>query len=204
MTYQPLIAALSRRGFVIASISAAGGMMLGVRHGIAAATAPDGAVEVGAWIVIDPDDSVTIRVSKSEMGQGIFTALPMLVAEELGCDWRSVRAEYASANRNLTTHAYGSMGTGGSRSIRSLHETMQQVGASARARLIAAAAQQWNVPARECSASDGQVRHVASGRALGFGVLAAAAAKVQIAEEPAIKTPISLRLWASRLPGSIR
>ena len=187
MTHQPPIASLSRRGFVIASISAAGGMMLGVHHGAAAST--DAGTEVGAWIVIDPDDSVTIRVAKSEMGQGIFTALPMLVAEELGCDWRHVRAEYASANRNLTTHAYGSMGTGGSRSIRSLHATMQQVGASARARLIAAAAQQWNVPASECSASDGQVRHIASGRALGFGVLAAAAAKVQITEEPAIKTP---------------
>jgi isoquinoline 1-oxidoreductase beta subunit len=184
MTDQPPLASLSRRGFVIASLTAAGGMMLGVRR-----AAADGPAEVGAWIVIDPDDSVTIRVAKSEMGQGIFTALPMLVAEELGCDWRKVRAEYASANRNLTTHAYGPMGTGGSRSIRSLHATMQQVGASARVRLITAAAQQWDVPVSACSASDGQVRHVVSGRALGFGVLAAAAAKVQLAEEPAIKTP---------------
>jgi isoquinoline 1-oxidoreductase beta subunit len=189
MTYQPPIAALGRRGFVITSISAAGGMMLGVRHADAVTTPPDGSTEVGAWIVIDPNDSVTIRVAKSEMGQGIFTALPMLVAEELGCDWRRVRAEYASANRNLTTQAYGSMGTGGSRSIRSLHATMQQVGASARVRLITAAAQRWNAPVSECSASDGQVRHIASRRALGFGVLAGAAAKVHIAEEPAIKTP---------------
>jgi isoquinoline 1-oxidoreductase beta subunit len=193
MTYQPPFATLSRptlgrRGFVIASLTATGGMMLGLRRAVAANAANEPA-EVGAWIVIDPDDSVTIRVSKSEMGQGIYTALPMLVAEELGCDWGKVRVEHASATRNLATHDYGSMGTGGSRSIRSLHATMQQVGASARARLIAAAAQLWSVPASACSVSDGQVRHVESGRALGFGALAAAAAKVQLAAEPAIKTP---------------
>src|SRR5208282_697274 len=127
MTHQPPIATLSRptlsrpmlgrRGFVIASLTAAGGMMLGLRH----AGAANEPVEVGAWIVIDPDDSVTIRVSKSEMGQGIYTALPMLVAEELGCDWQKVRVEHASATRNLAAQVYGSMGTGGSRSIRSLH-----------------------------------------------------------------------------------
>ena len=87
MTYQPPLATLNRRGFVIASLTAAGGMMLGLRRSVDA----DGPVELGAWIVIDPDDSVTIRVSKSEMGQGIYTALPMLVAEELGCDWSKVR-----------------------------------------------------------------------------------------------------------------
>jgi isoquinoline 1-oxidoreductase beta subunit len=193
MTYQPAIATLSRRtlgrrGFVIASLTASGGMMLGLRRAVAANAANEPA-EVGAWIVIDPDDSVTIRVSKSEMGQGIYTALPMLVAEELGCDWGKVRVEHASATRNLATHDYGSMGTGGSRSIRSMLATMQQVGASARARLIAAAAQLWSVPESACSVSDGQVRHVESGRALGFGALAAAAAKVQLAAEPAIKTP---------------
>ena len=190
MTYQPPVATLSRptlsrRGFVVASLTAAGGMILGLRRA-GAASEP---VEVGAWIVIDPDDSVTIRVSKSEMGQGIYTVLPMLVAEELGCDWRKVRVEHASATRNLAGQVYGSMGTGGSRSIRSLHATMQQVGASARVRLIAAAAQQWGVPASECCASDGQVRHGVGGPALGFGALAAAAAKVQLTEEPAIKSP---------------
>jgi len=78
-------------------------------------------VEVGAWIVIDPDDGVTIRVSKAVMGQGIYTALPMPVAEELGCDWQKMRAEHASPTRNLAAQVYGSTGTGGSRSIRSLH-----------------------------------------------------------------------------------
>ena len=97
------------------------------------------------------------------------------------------------------------MGTGGSRSIRSLHATMQQVGASARVRLIAAAAQQWGVPASACSVGDGQVRHAASGRALGFGALAAAAAKVQLdrgAGDQAARR--SIRWRASRSRGSIR
>src|SRR5580658_7076514 len=109
MTHQPPIAKLSRpmlgrRGFVVVSLTAAGGMMLGLRHA-GGASEP---AEVGAWIVIDPDDSVTIRVSKSEMGQGIYTALPMLVAEELGCDWQKVRVEHASATRNLAAQVYGS------------------------------------------------------------------------------------------------
>ncbi len=184
MTYQPPRIALSRRGFVIAALTAAGGMMLGLRPADAAAGA-----EVGAWLVIDPDDRITIRVSKSEMGQGVYTSLPMLIAEELHCDWSKVRVEHASANRNLTDHVYGSMGTGGSRTIRSLHAAMQQVGANARMRLITAAAQRWDVPATACTASDGQVHHAATGRAVRFGVLAPAAANVQLSAEPAITPP---------------
>ena len=108
---------LSRRGFILASLSAAGGLMIGIRPVDAASPDSSGA-ELGAWIVIDPDESVTLRVAKSEMGQGIVTALPMILAEELACDWRHVRAEYAEASRNLADgHVYGSMGTGGSRSV---------------------------------------------------------------------------------------
>ena len=80
-------AGLSRRGFILASLSAAGGLMIGIRP-VEAATPDSAGAELGAWIVIDPDESVTLRVAKSEMGQGIFTALPMILAEELACDWR--------------------------------------------------------------------------------------------------------------------
>src|SRR5215469_14626353 len=153
---------LSRRGFILASLSAAGGLMIGIRPVDAAS--PDGAgAEIGTWIVIDPDESITLRVAKSEMGQGVFTALPMIIAEELACDWRHVRAEYAEASRNLAAKAYGSMGTGGSRSVRGSHEMLQQVGASARERLILAAAQRWGVPPAECGAANGHVQHGASG-----------------------------------------
>src|SRR5215469_16528671 len=176
-------AGLSRRGFILASLSAAGGLMIGIRPVDAAspdAASPDSAgAELGAWIVIDPDESVTLRVAKSEMGQGIFTALPMILAEELACDWRHVRAEYATASRNLADkQIYGSMGTGGSRSVRGSHEMLQQIGASARERLIAAAAKRWQVAASECGAANGHVQHADSGRRLSYGALAAEAAAI--------------------------
>ena len=92
-----------------------------------------GGQEVNAWLVIEPDDSVVIRVAKSEMGEGIFTALPMIVAEELGCDWSKVKGEYASATENLD-NSFGNMSTGGSRAIRESQEMLRKAGASARRR----------------------------------------------------------------------
>jgi len=87
--------------------------------------------------VIEPDDTVIIRYGRAEMGQGSFTALPMIVAEELECDWAKVKAEYASANRNFREKAvYGRLGTGGSRAVRETRPMLQQAGASARERLI--------------------------------------------------------------------
>src|ERR1700692_4132164 len=123
------LAPLSRRFFITSGLSAAGGLAIGVLlpRGAdalpinAAPWTPAGdakAAEVNAWILIEPDDSVTIRVAQSEMGEGIFTALPMIVAEELECDWTKVRAEYAEAHRNLVDgHPYQRMGTGGSGAV---------------------------------------------------------------------------------------
>ena len=205
---RPSRRSISRRHFIVTAATAAGGFALGIAipgFGRAApiaaepwsaeSTAPG---EVSAWIVIDPDDSVLIRFARSEMGQGSFTALPMMVAEELECDWSKVRAEYASANRNLRENqVYGSMSTGGSGSVRRSREYLQQAGASARARLIAAAAQRWSVPAGECRAENGKVLHDASNRSLGYGALAADAAKVTLDQEPAIKTPDRYRLMGT-------
>lgn len=118
---------LTRRAFLVSSSAAGAGLLLGfhlpARRKLFAApvtTADAGpTVAVNAWIEIHPDDSVLIRVARSEMGQGVFTALPMLVAEELDCDWHKVRAEYASANENSRQdNVFGSMSTGGSRSVR--------------------------------------------------------------------------------------
>jgi isoquinoline 1-oxidoreductase beta subunit len=149
-----------------------------------------GGNEINAWLVIGSDDTVTIRVAQSEMGEGVFTSMPMLVAEELECDWTKVRAEYASANRSLRENrVYQRFATGGSAAVRRSREYLQQAGASARARLIAAAAQQWNVPASECRAENGTVVHSASGRRVSYGAIAAAAANVKLEAEPAIKTP---------------
>ena len=150
----------------------------------------EGGQEVNAWLIIGSDDTVTIRVAQSEMGQGVFTSMPMLVAEELECDWTKVRAEYASVNRSLRQNrVYQRMSTGGSRAVRGSREYLQQAGASARARLIAAAAQQWSVPAGECKAENGTVVHTASGRKVNYGAVAAAAAGVKLDAEPALKKP---------------
>ncbi len=196
---QQTLSRLSRRRFLIVSASAAGGLAVGFAMPAAADTGPVSAEpwdeiskgqEVNAWLVIEPDDTVVIRVAKSEMGEGIFTSLPMIVAEELGCDWSKVKAEYASANRNVReSNIYQRMGTGGSSSVRRSREYLQQAGASARVRLIRAAAAKWNVPAESCSVKDGQVIHAAGNQSLGFGALAADAAKIMLDAEPAIKTP---------------
>jgi isoquinoline 1-oxidoreductase subunit beta len=193
---------LSRRHFILTATSAAGGLIIGI------GAAPDpaeaatvvaqpwndddayAANEIDAWIAIDPDDSILIRYQRSEMGQGSMTALPMIVTEELHCDWSKVRIEYASPNRNIRENkVYGDMFSNGSRSVRASQKRMQQVGASARERLIAAAAARWNVPATECTAASSVVTHEPSGRTLRFGELAGDAAKVALAQEPTIKTP---------------
>jgi isoquinoline 1-oxidoreductase subunit beta len=205
-------AGLSRRGFIAAGLSAAGGLAIGVclpdrAQALAAPPqpwdklAPANAHEVNAWVVIEPDGAVLIRVAKAEMGQGIFTSLPMLVAEELGCDWRMVTAEYASVTRNgAESGVYGRMGTGGSTSVRTSWQLLQQAGASARGRLVEAAARRWGVPVGECSVADGFVVHAASDRRIGFGEVAADAAAVKLIKEPAIKSPDQYRLAGQPLP----
>ena len=198
---------LSRRGFVTASLTAAGGLAIGVAMpkavlaGLPVAAEPwtdpvdTKAKEINAWLVIEPDGTVLIRVAKSEMGEGIFTSLPMIVAEELQCDWRKVTAEYASANRNAQENqVYGRMGTGGSSAVRRSREYLQQAGASARARLIEAAARRWGVPASDCRAEAGSVLHPPTGRSQTYGELAGDAAGISLPAEPAIKTPDQYQL----------
>jgi isoquinoline 1-oxidoreductase beta subunit len=202
---------LSRRFFVQASLSAAGGLMIAAfAPELAGATsiagepwspetgkAPD---EVNAFVVIDPDNSITLRVPKSEMGQGVLTSLAMILAEELECDFGKVKVEYASGHRNLIdNNVYQSLGTGGSRSIRGSRVYLQHAGASARARLIAAAAAKWGVQPAACVASGGLVRDEASGRSATYGEVAADAAKVALASEPAIKTPDQFKLIGAAL-----
>ena len=197
---------LSRRSLIQAGLSAAGGLMItAFAPEFAGATtiagepwspetgkSPD---EVNAFVVIDPDNSVTLRIAKSDMGQGVLTSMAMIVAEELECDFAKVKVEYASANRNLTdNNVYRSMGTGGSSSVRRSRVFLQQAGASARARLIAAAAAKWGVDPAACVADGGFVRHQVSARSATFGELAADAAKVALAAEPAIKTPDQFKL----------
>ena len=208
-----LAPALSRRHFILTAATAAGGFMIGIGaapHVAQAATVPGqpwdtdsgySPNDIDAWIAIDPDDSILIRYQRSEMGQGSMTALPMIVTEELHCDWAKVRVEYASANRDIREKkVYGDMFSHGSMSVRQSQKKMQQVGASARERLIAVAAARWNVPASECSAAQSVVTHKASGQSARYGELATDAAKVTLAAEPAIKTPEQFTFIPKALP----
>ena len=147
--------------------------------------------EVNAWILIEPDDTVTLRLRKSEMGQGGFTALPMIVAEELGCDWSKVKGEHASAQpQSAGKHVYKSMSTGGSSSVRRFREVLQQAGASARVAPHRGGGEAIGVPAFECAAADGKVMHKASGSERWITARSRRMLrKITLAQEPAIKTP---------------
>jgi isoquinoline 1-oxidoreductase beta subunit len=201
--------ALSRRQFVVASASVAGGLAVSVMMpglaeaaGIGAQTWGPESVpnEVNAFLAIDPDGGILIRSPHNEMGQGAITALPMIVAEELECDWSKVRVEYASPTRNFREkNVYGDMVTAGSRGVRMSWQMLQQAGASARERLIAAAAQRWNVAPSECDAANSRVVHKASGRSLDYGALAADAAKITLDKEPAIRAPEKFKVIGKSL-----
>ena len=208
---------LSRRAVVAASLSATGGLAVTAalpkparaedadpRRLVSPAAAENvPSDELSAFLVVHPDNTVLVRLPHQEMGQGTSTALAMLAAEELGCDWSKVRIEYASANRNYRSkNIYGRQMTVGSQGVRSSVGMMQQAGASARVRLVQAASKRWGVAPDACGCSAGKVTHAASGRALEFGALCADAAAITLAAEPAIKTPDQYTLvgkWTPRL-----
>jgi isoquinoline 1-oxidoreductase subunit beta len=179
---------LNRRSFLASAAAVGGALTLGFR--LHAAPASPGTAEITAWIVIAPDESVVIRVARSELGQGISTALPMLVAEELGCDWAKVKMELIAPSDNRRRgQVWGSMTTGASRSIAEAHERLRLAGATAREMLVAAAAQRWQVAPEECRAANGIITHVPSGRSVSFGQIASAAAQVAPPARPRLKPP---------------
>ena len=178
----------SRRAFLKQSTALTGAMVLGIQ-GKSAMAAAGNAPEVTHWVVIQPDDTVIIRVARSGLGQGSFTGLAQLVAEELECDWSKVRPEYADVNEHMRRKKiWKDMSTGGSRGIRDSHEYVRKGGAAAREMLIAAAAQQWKVPASECKAQNSVVTHP-SGKRATYGQLAALAGTMPIPEDPKLKDP---------------
>jgi isoquinoline 1-oxidoreductase beta subunit len=184
----------SRRNFLKVSAVAGGGLALEFVFPAAGIAAAKGD-EVTAWIVIHPDDSVVIRVARSEMGQGSSTGLPMLVAEELQCDWKKVRIEFVSTREQLRRNrVWGSMATGGSQSIRGSQEYLRKAGAAAREMLIAAAAQRWNVQASDCVAENGVIAHAPSRRKLRFGQVAQAASKLEPPQDVKLKDPKDWKL----------
>ncbi|MFT7288241.1 MAG: isoquinoline 1-oxidoreductase beta subunit [Halieaceae bacterium] len=194
---------ISRRRFIVGSAAAGAGLMVAMRLslGSAPAAAGDSAEEINAWVVIDADDTVTIRIARSEMGQGTLTGLAQLVAEELECDWDKVTWEFPSPAQSLARNrAWGSFATGGSRGIRGSHQYVREGGALARELLIMAAAKEWDVPAAECVARSSVVTHTASGATLSYGELAGAAAKLTAPDAVTLKDPKDWTLVGKSVP----
>jgi len=182
---------MNRRSFIVSSAAVTGGLALGFDFtGRNVVRAQDGSPEINAWVVIRPDDTVVIRVARSEMGQGTITGLAQLVAEELECDWSKVTYEYPTPGQSLKRkRVWGDFSTGGSRGIRTSHEYVRQGGATARVMLVQAAANQWKVPASECSASNSVITHRPSGRKITYGKVAEAAARLDPPKEVKLKDP---------------
>jgi len=204
---------LNRRGFL--GSTAAGSFVLGfpllgqaqtktqtpaqsttAAPGSAAALPP----EVNAWVVVQPDDKVIIRIARSEMGQGTLTGLAQLVAEELECDWARVSTEYPTPGQNLARkRVWGNFSTGGSRGIRESQEYVRKGGAAARMMLVQAAADEWKVPASECTVAAGVITHASSKRKTTYGKVAAAAAQLKAPTEIPLKDPKDWKLAGKRM-----
>ena len=180
-----------RRHFLQASAAVGGGLCLEFSFPLAASAAAGVPVtEVNAWVVIHPDDRVVVRIARSEMGQGTYTALAQLVAEELDCDWLKVSAEFASPNEHVRRkRIWGSMSTGGSQGVRGSHDYVRKAGAAAREMLVAAAAARWKVAPAECSVDKGVITHGPTKRRLRYGQVAAQAAKLEPPKQIALRDP---------------
>ena len=190
MNYAPK---MNRRAFLVTAAAAGGGLALGLDlplGGGQIARAQDGSPEIGVWVVIRPDETVVVRVVRSEMGQGTITGLAQLVAEELECDWSKVAIEYPTPGQSVARkRPWGAFSTGGSRGIRESNEYVRQGGASARMMLMQAAANEWKVPVSEVTVDKGIITHKASSRTTTYGKVAQAAARLPVPEKPALKDP---------------
>src|SRR5512145_1932013 len=183
---------IGRRSFLVGTAAVGGGLALGltIPFGTTVVRAQDGSPEINAWVVIRPDDTVVIRIARSEMGQGTITGLAQMVAEELECDWSKVTTEYPTPGQSVKRkRVWGDFSTGGSRGIRTSHQYVRKGGATAREMLIQAAANEWKVPAAECSAASSVITHKPSGRTTTYGKVAEAAAKLEPPKEVKLKDP---------------
>jgi isoquinoline 1-oxidoreductase beta subunit len=189
---------MNRRAFVIGTAAVGAGLALGLDipfGGPAVVRAADGSPEVNAWVVIRPDDTVVIRIARSEMGQGSLTGLAQLVAEELECDWSKVTTEFPTPGQSVARkRAWGDFSTGGSRGIRGSQDYVRKGGATARVMLIQAAANEWKVPASECTAANSVITHTPSGRTTTYGKVAEAAAKLTPPTDVKLKDPKDWKL----------
>jgi isoquinoline 1-oxidoreductase beta subunit len=194
MNYMPKI---DRRSFLVGTAAVGGGLSLGLQlpFGPEVARAADGTPEINAWVVIRPDDTVVIRIARSEMGQGSLTGLAQLVAEELECDWSKVTTEYPTPGQNVARkRIWGDYASTGSRSIRESQEYVRKGGAAAREMLKQAAANEWKVPVSEVTAANSVITHTPSDRTTTYGKVAEAAAKVEPPQDVKLKDPKDWKL----------
>lgn len=189
---------MNRRAFVVGTAAVGAGLAIGLDipfGGPAVVRAADGSPEINAWVVVRPDDTVVIRIARSEMGQGSLTGLAQLVAEELECDWTKVTTEYPTPGQSVARkRVWGDFSTGGSRGIRSSQDYVRKGGATARVMLIEAAANEWKVPASECTVANGIITHTPSGRTTTYGKVAEAAAKLTPPADVKLKDPKDWRV----------
>ena len=195
---------VSRRSFLTAAGGLAIGFFMPLPAGEAAPQISEGAAtvpEINAWVAVKPDDTVIIRVARSEMGQGTLTGLAQLVAEELDCDWAKVTTEFVTPGQNLARNrVWGEFLTAGSRGIRISQDYVRKGGAAARQMLIEAAAKEWGVPAAEISAAKSVLSHKASGRSATFGAFAAKAARLEPPKDVKLKDPKDWKLIGQSVP----
>ncbi|GIL41626.1 xanthine dehydrogenase family protein molybdopterin-binding subunit [Roseiterribacter gracilis] len=180
----------SRRNFIAGSAATAGALTFGFHIPALAADPKAATPEINAWVVVKPDETVVVRIARSEMGQGTLTGLAQLVAEELECDWNKVTTEYPTPGQNLARNrVWNNFSTGGSRGIRESQDYVRKGGAAARMMLVQAAADGWKVPVAECTVEKGVITHGASKRNTTYGKVAAAAAKLTPPTDIPLKDP---------------
>ena len=199
-------ATISRRQFLAGSAAAAGSLVIGFHIPFARDAAAQGTPaapatpEVNAWVVVRPDDTVVIRIARSEMGQGTLTGLAQMVAEELECNWAKVTTEYPTPGQNLARNrVWGNFSTGGSRGIRESQEYVRKGGATARMMLVQAAADEWKVPVAECTAANSVITHTPTSRTTTYGKVAAAASKLTPPTAVTLKDPKDWKLVGKRM-----
>ncbi len=190
---------INRRGFLKTGVAGATGLVIGFYlpgrfDAFAAPIAIMPPSSLNAWMLISTTDEVTIMIDKSEMGQGILTALCMIAAEELDCDWKTIHTEFAPAAKEYFNPAFGMQGTGGSSSVRSSWDPMRKAGAAARDMLLQAAAQQWGVDKSTCRTKNGMIYHDASKRSVSYGGVAKQASKLPVPQDVPLKDPKEYRI----------
>jgi isoquinoline 1-oxidoreductase beta subunit len=195
---------LTRRSFLKTASAVGGGFMIGTylpMNGVPRTVSAAGVLEPNVWIKINADDSVRIMLTMLEMGQGVMTSMPMLVAEELDFDWSKIKTEWAPADAKYGNPNFGGQQlTAGSNSVRGMWKTLREAGATARAMLVTAAAQTWSVPENTLTTDKGEVIHQASGRRVKYGALVDKASALPVPKTVTLKDPKAFKVLGQSLP----